>query len=202
MPSSCRRAPARRRLAEPSLVQPEVQCRLPLPPHLVALLAVALLVACSCGDVPPAPAPSSLGTPRSHRLRPPPCADQAGRRARLHPERPVRPVLPRPAERATTRTRASRSSSRTRSIRTSSRWSARAPSTSGSATGRASSRRSARASRSSTSRRSTGIPAHRLRQGVVGHHRGGRPQGQEDRHPGPLRLVAGSCSRRCWSRPA
>ena len=44
------------------------------------------------------------------------------------------------------------------------------------------------------------FPNDRVRQGVVGDQDRGRPEGQEDRDPGQVRLVAGSCSRRCSPR--
>ena len=119
-------------------------------------------------------------------------ADQAGRRARLHPERPVRAVLPRPAEGLLRGRRASTSSSRTRSTRTSSRSSARARSTSASATGP-----------SVIPAVSQGIPIEYVAtiygkfpnivfaKASSGHQDRGRPQGQEDRHPGQVRLELG-----------
>ena len=140
--------------------------------------------------VPRAPASHPPSSRRRRADRAEPGAGRADRRPRLHPERPVRAVLPRRPGRLLRRGRARRRRSRTRSTPTSSRSSARASSTSGSPTARASSRRSARASRSSTSRRSTGssrrsCSPRRRRASTTAADLAGKKLG----HPGPLRLV-------------
>ena len=118
-------------------------------------------------------------------------ADEADRRARLHPERPVRPVLPRRPGRLLRRRGPRRSRSRTRSTRTSSRRSARARSTSASSDGT-----------SVIPAVSQGIPIQLRRDDLrpvpVDRVRARRRrgindaadlEGQEDRHPGQVRLV-------------
>ena len=196
-----RRAPARRRPLTSSTRHPSLEVPVSSRSRSVVLLLVAglLFAACNATGTSPSPAASAPSRRCIRRValdarddRAVGRTDQARRRARLHPERPVRAVLPRRPGGLLRGRRVSRSSSRTRSTPTSSRSSARAPSTSGSPTARASSRRSARASRSATSRRSTGMfPSIVFAKASSGITDGRRPQGQEDRDPRALRLVLG-----------
>ena len=118
-------------------------------------------------------------------------AVEARRRARLHPERPVRAVLPRPAEGLLRGRRPRRripeqdrpgphparrgGHDRHRDRRRDQRHPGRQP------------------GHPDRVRRDDlrPVPEHRLRQGVVGHQEGGRPEGQEDRHARQVRVGLG-----------
>ena len=142
-------------------------------------------------STPPAPS-TAVGSSRA-------ATDRADRRARLHPERPVRAVLPRRPGRLLRGRRASTVTFQNEiDADLVPLVGAGRRSTSASPTGRASSRRSARASRSSTSRRSTAssrsIVFAKASVGIT--TRGGPRRARRSASPGGT-ARRGSCSRRC-----